>query len=175
MKTVNQELNDENHQEDSSHLEEQRQVHAVAIPRPERSDKRGECHPRQRADNHVNRFHLEQQGAHQQRCFHSFARDHQQREQEHARECRGAGLHRRRVQATFNVFLDPLGGSPHVDGQRRDRHSGDQSENAFPQSLVSGLIEQPGGADAENHRKRRCPNERRESAPAAGSCEGTPG
>ena len=110
-------------------------------------------------------LHLEQQRAHQQRGFHAFARDHQQREQEHAGKRGGAGLHRRRLQMSFDVSLDALRGAPHVHRQRGHRHGRGERENAFPQRLVGGAVEQPSRRRCSAAPRRRCPSGPRESAP----------
>ncbi len=89
----------------------------MAVPGPQPGDKGGTQRADRRSADDVDRLDLEQQGAHQQRGLHPFARDHQQREREHAEERGGAALECGSAKVPFNVALDPPGRSPHMDGE----------------------------------------------------------
>ena len=67
----------------------------MSVARPQPRDKRGAQRSTNSAHKNVRAGLLKQQRSHEQRCLHSLARDHQQREEEHACERLRAGLQRR--------------------------------------------------------------------------------
>ena len=139
----------------------------MAVARPQPRDDAGDGDAGERADDDVDRAHLEDQRAHQERRLHALARDHQQREEKDA-EPGGRALARRRLpQLPFDLALDAPRRAPHVHGQRRHRHGGDQREDAFPERLIRGARKQLAGEDAEDDRDANAPVHRRDEMTAA--------
>ena len=118
------------------------------------------------------RLHLREQRAHQQRRLHALARNHQQREQEHA-EPRGAAglLGRLRASCPSISLLIFLRGAPHVHGQGGDRDGRGNRQHAFPQRLVRRLLEQVRRANAEQDRQADAPVHRGDQLAAAALAE----
>src|SRR5262245_48321614 len=92
VEAVDDELQNEHEQKDGRDLEEEPKIHAVSVPRPEPGHTGREQRPGRGANDHRHRLHLKQQRAHEQRRLHSLARDHEQREAEHAKKRRRALL-----------------------------------------------------------------------------------
>jgi hypothetical protein len=67
---------------------------------------------------------------------------------------------------TLDIAFDPLGGEPHVHGQRRDEDGSRNREHAFPQGMIGGALEQDGGGDADEHREADAPMHRGNQLPA---------
>ena len=99
VEAVDQELDDEDEQEDRGDLEEAREVHAMAVARPQVRDERGDQRAADGAADDVHRLDLEQERVHQHGGLHALARDHQQREAEDAPERAAAGLARTKRRA----------------------------------------------------------------------------
>ena len=172
VEAVDQKLHHEDGQEHGGHLEEQRQVHAVPVARPQPRQRRRGHDPTGGTEHQVDRAApLRHQRAHQQRRFHPLARDHQEREEEHAGESPSAHLGRRHRQAMLDIALDGLGVPPHVDDERGDQDRGGERQHPFPQRLVRGALEEDCGDDAQHHRGRDAPVHRRDELWAAALAE----
>jgi len=126
-------LDHEEQQEDSRDLKEAPHVNQVPKSRPPEGKRHRRKQSKQCATDQVGVLHLHQE----QRCFHSLARDHQERKKKHARNCREArALRRDRVQSLAHVLLDFGTTAPHVNDKRSNHHHRDSAENGFAQSLI---------------------------------------
>ncbi len=162
VRALDDQLHDEDEQEDRGRLEEQRQVDAVTEARPQPGDSRGGEAADGGANDEIRRL---VQLHEQQRRFHAFPADHQQREEKHAGERRDSGLHRRCLQPSLDVAFHAAAGAPHVDGHPAHRHGGDERERTVEPFLIQRVEQQvaaerahgDGDADAPVH----CGGERR--------------
>ena len=100
-------------------------------PAERKHDRRSETE--QSAVDQIRILHLHQH----QRCFHTLARDHQERKKKHTQHCGHARtLRRNRAQSFAHALLNLWTGAPHVNHERADHHDRNRAEHRFAQSFI---------------------------------------
>jgi len=153
VRAADHELHDEDEQEDRSRLEEETQIHSPAEARPQPGDAGGADDASSRTERQV---HGLAQLHQEQRRLEPLARDHQQREEEHAEERGGARTARRRFEPPFDVALHAPAAPPHVHGEPRHRCGGHHRQGPFEPFLV-GDMEQRVATDGAHHERHGNP------------------
>jgi len=130
---VDAHLEHEEQQENSGDLKEAPDINQVSKPRPTKRESDRRKQSKQRAIDQVRIFHLHQH----QRCFHSFAYDHEERKQEHTHNCRDArALPGHGSQFLAHALLNFRTVAPHVNHESSDHHHRDCAKYCFAQCLI---------------------------------------